>query len=284
MQKKALGKGLEALLPENFLSVPGGGMIQEIELNRIIPSRYQPRKVFDERGIEELADSIRAKGVVEPVLVRRLDSEQYELIAGERRWRAAGLAGQTRIPAIVKEVTGSEALELALIENLLRKDLNPLEAARAYWQMIQEFHLTQEEIAGRVGKDRASVANCLRLLNLPEALQADLLAERITLGHAKVILSLERVSDQIRIGHRIVKHRLSVRESENLVRKVGKVEKARRNHSQQTAEATHLERQLCYRLGTKVRLVGRPHHGKIVIEYYTAEDLDRVLGIILHQN
>lgn len=270
------------MLPENFLGTPGGRMIQEIELDRIIPNRYQPRKGFDEDGLKELADSIRAKGVMEPVLVRRLEGNQYELIAGERRWKAAGLAGQTRIPAIVKEAAGSEPLELALIENLLRKDLNSMEAARAYQMLIQEFHLTQDEIAQRVGKDRSSVANCLRLLNLPEALQADLLADRITPGHAKAILSLQHVSDQIKIGRQIVKNRLSVRETEDLVRKIGKKATPRRAVSRQTAEGIQIQEQLCYRLGTKVRMIGGHQRGHIMIEYYTAEDLDRILEIILH--
>jgi ParB family chromosome partitioning protein len=286
MQKKALGRGLEALLPEKFLEMPGGTLVEEIELDRIIPNRYQPRQSasggLDEEGLRELAASIKAKGVVEPILVRRLEGNQYELIAGERRWRAAGLAGQTRIPAIVKEANGSDPLEIALIENLLRKDLNPMEEARAYQRLIQEFHLTQDEVARGMGKDRSSVANCLRLLNLPEPIQTDLLAERITLGHAKAILSLPRVSDQIRVGRQIVKNQLSVRETEDLVRRLGKTSKGRRSVSPQTAEMAQVQEQLCYRLGTKVRLVGRPGRGQMVIEYYTAEDLDRIVDIILH--
>jgi ParB family chromosome partitioning protein len=282
MQKKALGRGLEALLPEKFLETPGGALVEEIELERIIPNRYQPRQAFDEEGLKELAASIKAKGVVEPVLVRRLEGDQYELIAGERRWRAAGLAGQTRIPAIIRQADGSDPLELALIENLLRKDLNPMEEARAYQRLIHEFHLTQDEIARGVGKDRSSVANCLRLINLPEPIQADLLADRITLGHAKAILSLPRASDQIRVGRQIVKNQLSVRETEDLVRRLGKASKGRRSVNTQTAEIAQVQEQLCYRLGTKVRLVGRPNRGQVVIEYYTAEDLDRVVDIILH--
>jgi ParB family chromosome partitioning protein len=282
MQKKALGRGLEALLPEKFLEAPGGALVEEIELERIIPNRYQPRQAFDEEGLQELAASIKAKGVVEPVLVRRLEGGQYELIAGERRWRAAGLAGQTRIPAIIRQADGSDPLELALIENLLRKDLNPMEEARAYQRLIQEFHLNQDEIARGVGKDRSSVANCLRLLNLPEPIQVDLLADRITLGHAKAILSLQRASDQIRVGRQVVKNQLSVRETEDLVRRLGRASKGRRSVSTQTAEITQVQEQLCYRLGTKVRLVGRPNRGQVVIEYYTAEDLDRVVDIILH--
>ncbi len=282
MQKKALGRGLEALLPEKFLETPGGALIEEIELERIIPNRYQPRQAFDEEGLKELAASIKAKGVVEPVLVRRLEGDQYELIAGERRWRAAGLAGQTRIPAIIRQADGSDPLELALIENLLRKDLNPMEEARAYQKLIHEFHLTQDEIARGVGKDRSSVANCLRLLNLPEPIQADLLADRVTLGHAKAILSLQRASDQIHIGRQIVKNQLSVRETEDLVRRLGKASKGRRSVNTQTPEIAQVQEQLCYRLGTKVRLVGRPNRGQVVIEYYTAEDLDRVVDIILH--
>jgi ParB family chromosome partitioning protein len=282
MQKKALGRGLEALLPEKFLEAPSSTLIEEIELERIIPNRYQPRQAFDEGGLKELAASIKAKGVVEPVLVRRLEGNQYELIAGERRWRAAGLAGQTKIPAIIRQADGSDHLELALIENLLRKDLNPMEEARAYQRLIQDFHLTQDEIAQGVGKDRSSVANCLRLLNLPESIQSDLLADRITLGHAKALLSLQLASDQIRIGRQIVKDQLSVRETEGLVRRLGRSSKGRRSVSPQTAEIIQVQEQLCYRLGTKVRLVGRPNRGQVVIEYYTAEDLDRVVDIILH--
>ncbi len=282
MQKKALGRGLEALLPEKFLETPGGARVEEIVLEHIIPNRYQPRQAFDEEGLKELAVSIKAKGVVEPVLVRRLEGDQYELIAGERRWRAAGLAGQTRIPAIIRQADGSDPLELALIENLLRKDLNPMEEARAYQRLIQEFHLTQDEIAQGVGKDRSSVANCLRLLNLPEPIQADLLADRMTLGHAKAILSLQRAPDQIRVGRQIVKSKLSVRETEDLVRRFGKPSKVRRSVSTQTAEIAQVQEQLCYRLGTRVKLVGRPNRGQVVIEYYNAEDLDRIVDIILH--
>ena len=286
MQKKALGRGLEALLPEKFLDTPSGVAIEEIELDRIIPNRYQPRQSvsggFDEEGLKELASSIKAKGIVEPILIRKLEEGQYELIAGERRWRAAGLAGLTRIPAIVKEVDGSDPLELALIENLLRKDLNPMEEARAYHRLIQEFNLTQDEIARGVGKDRSSVANCLRLLNLPEPIQADLLTDRITLGHAKAILSLPRVSDQIKIERQIVRNQLSVRETEELVRRLGKISKGHRSVGPQTAEMVQVQEQLCYRLGTKVRLVGRPSRGQMVIEYYMAEDLDRIVDIILH--
>lgn len=286
MQKKALGRGLEALLPEKFLDTPGSVLVEEIELERIIPNRYQPRQSasggFDEEGLKGLAASIKAKGVVEPVLVRRLEGDQYELIAGERRWRASGMAGQTRIPAIIREANGSDSLELALIENLLRKDLNPMEEARAYQKLSQEFHLTQDDIARGVGKDRSSVANCLRLLNLPDPIQADLLADRITLGHAKAILSLQRASDQIRVGRQIVKNQLSVRETEDLVRRLGKTPKGRRSVSPQTAEMAQVQEQLCYRLGTKVRLVGRPNRGQAVIAYYTAEDLDRIVDIILH--
>lgn len=286
MQKKALGRGLEALLPEKFLETAVATQIEEIALDRIIPNRYQPRQAasggFDEAGLKELAASIKAKGVVEPIIVRRTSGDQYELIAGERRWRAAGLAGLTHVPAVVKEATGSEPLELALIENLIRKDLNAMEAARAYQRLIQEFHFTQEEIARVVGKDRSSVANCLRLLSLPESLQADLLADRMTLGHAKALLSLPRASDQVRIGRQIVQQGLSVRQTEDLVRKAGKETKGRRAAIPKTAELAHAQEQLCYRLGTKVRLQGRPNRGQIVIEYYTQEDLDRIMDVILN--
>jgi ParB family transcriptional regulator, chromosome partitioning protein len=282
MQKKALGKGLEALLPENYLGASLGELIQELELSQIIPNRYQPRQIFDGEGLKELAVSIKAKGVVTPVLVRKIDADRYELIAGERRWRAAGMAGRTRIPAIVKEAAGSEPLELALIENLLRKDLNPLEAAKAYHRLVEEFQITQDDISRVVGKERSTVANYLRLLNLPETIQADLLADRLTLGHAKAILSLERASDQIRVAREIVAHRLSVREAENLARRVGKGPTRRLRTRTQPAEVSHLRDQLSYRLGTKVKVLGGAERGQIVIEYYTAEDLNRISEVILH--
>lgn len=283
MEKKALGRGLEALLPEKDLGMAVGTLVEEIELDRIIPNRYQPRQAFDDNGIRELAASVKAQGVVEPVLVRRVDGERFELIAGERRWRAAGLAGRTRIPAIVREATPSESLQLALTENLMRKDLNPLEAARAYQQLMRDFDLTQDQIAQGVGKDRSSISNCLRLLNLPESIQADLLADRLTLGHAKALLSLTRFSDQISVGRLIVRKGLSVREAEALVRRMGKDAKGRRAAGHQKAEMMKVQEQLCYRLGTKVKLAGQPSRGQILIDYYTAEDLDRILDLILGQ-
>ena len=283
MQKKALGKGLEALLPEKLLESSGESPLQEIDLKSIIPNRYQPRRRFDEGELSELADSIRSKGVVEPILVRKADGERYELIAGERRCRAAVLAGCSRIPALVREASDSDLLELALVENLLRKDLNPMEAARAYQRLMQEFGLSQEEVGRRTGKERSSIANALRLLNLPGPLQEDLMAGKITVGHAKVILSLQGAGDQLRLGRRVVRQGLSVRQTERLAKLVQEGVTVRRRPASQAPELAQVQEQLSYRLGTRIRVTGGSGRGRIVIEYYTKTDLERILETILPQ-
>ncbi len=277
MQKQALGKGLGALIPD--LSALGDREkkalgISEIELDKIVPNEYQPRKVFDDEKLKELAASIREQGVIQPVIVHRAGGG-YQLIAGERRWRASRLAGLKTIPALVKEATKRELLEMALIENIQREDLNPLEAAEAYKRLQDEFRLTQEDLAKRVGKERSTVTNFLRILNLPKEVKHELAAGNLSMGHAKALLSLERVRDQIQAAAAIVKKGLSVRESEMLAARLKnppREKKARLGH-----ELKAVEEKLKKSLGTKVTIAAKSKGGRIVIEYYSAEELDRLL-------
>jgi ParB family chromosome partitioning protein len=277
MQKQALGKGLGALIPD--LSVLDDkekkalGII-EIELDKIVPNEYQPRKVFNDEKLGELAASIKEQGVIQPVIVHRAGSG-YQLIVGERRWRASRLAGLKTIPALVKEATKRELLEMALIENIQREDLNPLEAAEAYKRLQDEFKLTQEDLAKRVGKERSTVTNFLRLLGLPKEIKQELATGALTMGHAKALLSLERVRDQMQAALMIVKKGLSVREAEVLASRLKnppKEKKARLSH-----ELKSIEEKLRKALGTKVIITTKSKGGRIVVEYYSAEELERIL-------
>ena len=280
MQKQALGKGLGALIPD--LSVLDDKEkkafgINEIELDKIVPNEYQPRKVFNDEKMKELAASIKEQGVIQPVIVHRAGSG-YQLIAGERRWRASRLAGLKTIPALVKEATKRELLEMALIENIQREDLNPLEAAEAYKRLQDEFKLTQEDLAKRVGKERSTVTNFLRLLGLPKEIKQELAIGALSMGHAKAILSLERVRDQMQATVMIVKKGLSVREAEALsarLKNPPKEKKARLSH-----ELKSVEEKIKKALGTKVSITAKSKGGRIVIEYYSAEELDRIIDKI----
>ena len=280
MQKQALGKGLGALIPD--LSALDDKEkkalgINEIELDKIVPNEYQPRKVFNDEKMKELAASIKEQGVIQPVIVHRTGGG-YQLIAGERRWRASRLAGLKTIPALVKEATKRELLEMALIENIQREDLNPLEAAEAYKRLQDEFKLTQEDLAKRVGKERSTVTNFLRLLGLPKEIKQELATGALSMGHAKALLSLERVRDQMQVAVMIVKKGLSVREAEALAARLKnppKEKKARLSH-----ELKSVEEKLKKTLGTKVNIIAKSKGGRIVIEYYSTEELDRIIDKI----
>ncbi len=283
MQRKALGKGIGALftVPPGKESYPvdRSGEVIEVALERIHPNPYQPRRHFDEGELSELADSLREKGIIQPLLVRS-DGNDYELIAGERRLRAAQRAGLTRVPVVVREASGKELLELALVENLQRQDLNPVEAARAYRQLVEEFGLTQEEVAKRVGKERSSVTNSLRLLTLPETVQHELVSGRLSYGHAKVLLSIKDPALIQQTAQQVIQRGLSVRQTEELLQsKKGSV--SRRVKGGRKAELVELEEKLVHHLGTKVRVEGQPARGRIVIDYYSAEELDRLLETLL---
>jgi ParB family chromosome partitioning protein len=269
MAKRALGRGLGALLSTE--PAPGESL-REIAVDEIRPNPNQPRKSFDINGLEELAASMRQSGILQPIVVRRAGAG-YELIVGERRLRAAKLAGLGRIPAVVRQATDAESLELALVENLLREDLNPMEEAEAYQRLLAEFAWTQEELALRVGKDRSSIANCLRLLRLPPVIQEDLRAGRLTMGHARALLSLTSVADQLRLREEILAHSWSVRTTEEGVQR----SPIRRRAARRAAELVALEDQLRERLATRVRLVGSERRGRIEIAYASREELDRLV-------
>lgn len=277
--KKALGRGLGALIPETVRAA--GKEAHEIEITRIRPGRYQPRVEFGEDKFKEIADSIREKGVVQPVIVRAVNGD-FELIAGERRLRAAKAVGLQRIPAIIKNVNDEQALELAIVENVQREDLNPIEEARAYATLGQEFNLTQEDIAKKVGKNRASVANAVRLLKLPEEIQKDISMARLSAGHAKVLLMLETSGLQKKVRDRILRSGLSVREAERFVERIkaGPAHKRREGYHK-SAEILKLEESLRSALGTQVRILAGKRKGRIEIEYYSQDDLQRILEVIL---
>ncbi|HEY5593586.1 MAG TPA: ParB/RepB/Spo0J family partition protein [Nitrospiria bacterium] len=283
MQKKALGRGLEALfdrpVQKSAPSAPASGRYLDLEVRNVIPSRYQPRKIFKERELEELAASLRGRGVLQPVVVRRAPSGRYELIAGERRWRAAKLAGLEKIPAVLQEVSDGEAVELALIENLQRQDLNPIETAKAYRRLIDEFRLTQEEAAKRVGKERSSVSNALRLLGLPAEIQDAILADRISAGHAKALLSLTRPPDQLRLARRIIRGGLSVRAAEAAVKRMASSDG--KAATQAPGPIREAEERLMRHLGTRVRITTEKEGGRIMIQYHGEPDLARVVELIL---
>lgn len=277
MQKQALGKGLGALIPdlaaldESERKALG---ISDIELDRIVPNEYQPRKVFDDGRLKELAASIREQGVIQPVIVHRIGSN-FGLIAGERRWRAARIAGLKTIPAIVKEASKRELIEQALIENIQREDLNPLEAAEAFKRLQDEFKLTQEDLAKRVGKERSTITNFLRLLGLPREVKQGLSSGGISMGHAKAILGLERVRDQIQAAALIVRKGLSVREAEALANRLKSPPQGRKVRLSHELKA--VQEKLKRALGTKVIISSKSKGGKIVIEYYSNDELDRIL-------
>jgi len=277
MQKQALGKGLGALIPDlsalDDKSRKALG-IHEIELDKIVPNEYQPRKTFQNESLKELAASIKEHGVIQPVILHRIGTN-YGLIAGERRWRASRLAGLKTIPALVKEATKRELIEQALIENIQREDLNPLEAAEAYKQLQDEFKLTQEDLAKRVGKERSTITNFLRILGLPKELKQNISTGALSMGHAKALLSLERVRDQIQAASAIVSKGLSVREAEALANRLKNPTKEKK--PRQSHEMKAVEEQLKKALGTKVSIITKSKGGRIVIEYYSAEELDRLL-------
>ncbi|HMS82956.1 MAG TPA: ParB/RepB/Spo0J family partition protein [Nitrospira sp.] len=281
MEKKALGKGLDALLPSPTLSTAvATADVQRIPLSQIVPNRYQPRQTFSQEELAGLAASIKESGVIQPIMVRRKGDGTYELIAGERRWRASKDAGLTVIPAVVKNCTDQEALLLALVENLQREDLNPMETARAYSRMMKEFGLTQEAVATKVGRDRSSVANFIRLTHLHPELQILVEEGALSAGHAKALLSLPTPESQLRIGKQVATARLSVRETEKLVEQsiVGKQSLPK---TPRTPEWADLQDRLQKRLGTKVTLHTQGHGGKLVIHYFSPDELDGVIETLL---
>lgn len=280
--KRGLGKGLGALIPQGSV-LAGGRTIVSIDVDNVVPNPRQPRTRFTKESLHDLAESIKSNGIIEPILTRMRDGK-YELIAGERRLRAAKLAGIAVVPAIVKDFTDEQSLELSLIENLQREDLNAMDEAEGYARLGSEFGLTQEDIAKRVGKDRSTVANMVRLLSLPKQIKESLRKAEITVGHARPLLSIEETDRQLHFFREIVKNNLSVRDTEILV--TGKEEKpkvkkgGRKRAYTQNTELNALVEQLTEHLATKVKILGSPDRGRIEIEYYSKEDLERVLEMI----
>src|SRR5438093_4038466 len=274
MNRRGLGRGLGALLSA---TPTADDILLEVPLDQIEASQSQPRKFFNPETLDELAASIRASGVIQPVIVRRRGAG-YQLIAGERRWRAARQAGLEHIPAVVRDATDAQSLELALVENLLREDLNPMEEAEAYQRLLAEFGWTQEELAQRVGRDRSSIANCLRLLKLPALIQADLRAGRLTMGHARALLSLDSPVEQLTLREQILAHSWSVRATEQDVQQ--RRVKPPRRLLRRSADLTAVENALRSALAARVRLVGTERAGRIEIAYTSREELDRLAELI----
>ena len=271
-----LGKGLDALIPD--LGERKEKVVY-LKIEDITPSRYQPRGRFDESKLSELIASIREKGVIQPVLVRPKGDGKYELIAGERRLRAVRSLEIKEMPALVREVEDVDALEISLIENIQREELNPIDEAHAYRRLSDEFNFTQEKIGQTIGKDRSTVANMMRLLLLPKKIQEFVENNTISMGHARTILSLEGEKERLKFCNRIVKKGLSVRQTENLAKTLGAKPRARLGAVKDHNIAA-VEEELQHFLGTKVRIVHGKKRGKIEIQYYSNDDLDRILRLI----
>ena len=279
--ERGLGRGLGALLGDAALQSQEGGSLS-LPISQVEPSLKQPRKRFEEDSLQDLADSIRANGIIQPLAVRRLSSGYYQIIAGERRWRAAKLAGLTEVPAVILEADDRKVMELALIENLQREDLNPIEEAGGYKSLMEDYGLTQEEAARRVGKSRSAVANALRLLALPDPVRQLLEEGKLSAGHARAILSVPSGEAQMKLAKKVVADGLSVRQTEALAKRLG--EGARTAPPQKTDDLSiydrAAEKDLGARLGRKVHIVRGKRKGKIELEYYNSDDLNALLDLL----
>jgi len=284
LPKKGLGRGLGALIPgapEPRLETDGGALSFRIEVDRITPSPFQPRRTFDEAKIEELAASIRNQGIIQPLVVRR-KGDGYELIAGERRWRAAMRAGLTQVPIVVRDASDHEALQLALVENLQREDLNPIEEANGYRRLLEEFQWSQEEMAEKVGKSRPAIANSMRLLSLPTEVQQEVSSGNLPAGQARALLGLHSEPLILSAYREVLAKGLSTRETEKLVRHLLLGRRRRRQIPLIDPDLRSIVEELQRLLGTRVRLLpkARSARGKIEIEYYSLPDLDRIIQTI----
>lgn len=285
-KRRALGKGLDSLLPRVHAPAPAsaeaeGGKPREIPLDQIDPNPFQTRSQVNEEQLAELAASISANGVVQPILVRPQHNGRFQLIAGERRWRASRLAGKTTIPAILRQVSDEQAMEITIVENLQRADLNPMEQARAFDRLAREFHMTQEQMAQRTGKDRASVSNFLRLLKLPSAVQGRVESGELTFGHARTLLAFEHAEEIEKAAQRIVALSLSVRQTENyvqgLIHPERKPEKEQKPKPPLDPNVRDAQDRLQRALGLKVNIEDRNGRGKVIIEYARLEDFDALM-------
>lgn len=284
MSKKGLGKGLSALIPKGSVFT-GGRTIVNINVDQVIPNPRQPRTVFNESSLKELSESIKISGIAQPILVR-MKKGAYELVAGERRLRAAKMAGLPNIPAIIKDFSDQESMELALIENLQREDLNPMDEAEAYGKLSSEFKFSQAEIAKKVSKDRSTVANMMRLLDLPKEVQKSLRKGELSVGHARALLSIENKDKLLSVFNEVIKNKLSVRDIETLIYGAPKAISKRRllkSGKKIDQELKPWIDKLTSYLSTKVRIYGNSKRGRIEIEYFSQEDLERILSSITNE-
>ena len=278
-KRPALGRGIGALL--NSATQEGGRKYFLCPVEELRPHSKQPRKTFNDEKMAELVASIKEKGVIQPLVVRRLE-DHYQIIAGERRWRAAQKAGLRDVPVVIQDVSEDWAFEIALIENIQREDLNPIEEAEAYSNLMEGFDLSQEEVARRVGKDRSTVANALRLLRLPEKVRDDVVGGRLSMGHARALLSLDAEEDLLEARDQVIAKRLSVRETEALVKKIrafGRPSPSRKK-KEVDPELVHLAGELKRTLGTQVRISPKGKGGKIEISYISPDDLERLANLL----
>jgi ParB family chromosome partitioning protein len=289
MKRKALGKGLSSLLPQKPAAPAAPAKqarqdgLTEIDIDRIRPNPRQPRESFEAGSLEELSNSMKHQGVLQPLVVRPLPDGRFEIVVGERRWRAAQQAGLLKVPAVVREVADDRMLETALIENVQRADLNPIEEARAYRAILEEAKLSQEDLASRVGKQRTTVTNALRLLALPDAVQERIRAGQLSMGHGRALLGLPTAADQSRLAERAVRDRLSVREVETLVARLGRKPSAIGAPRTALRDPNYVaaEEALQKALGTRVRILQAKKGGRIEIHFYSTDELERAYDVIL---
>lgn len=275
--KRGLGRGLESLIPPPVIPIETKETgTRKVPISSILPNRMQPRTVFDEEKIRELSDSIRENGVIQPLIVSPKEDGRFELIAGERRLRAARLAGLLDVPVVIKEVDDENLLAISIIENIQREDLNPIEEALAYRELTEEFALSQEDVAKKVGKSRSAVTNCIRLLTLPKIMQDDVASGRYSAGHARAVLPLENLHERLKIRERLISDMPTVRDVEKMVGAHLGGNKRKRESKEILPQTRNLADTMKGVLGTKVEIAPKGSGGKIVIEYYSAQDLDRI--------
>lgn len=286
--KSGLGKGLSALIPPVSEEMNKEEMTTEIKVSTIIPNTFQPRRTFDEEKLAELAESIKIHGVVQPVVVRKIANGKHELVVGERRLRACQKLKLEKIPALIKEYTDEQMMEIALIENVQRQDLNPVEEAYAYKRLLEEFKYTQEQVAEKISKSRSFVANLVRILNLPQPILDKLAAGELTIGHVRPLLALEDKAMQIKAAEEMLNNQLTVREAETLAKSMtnpAKKQAAKKKKAKKLPpELLDIESKLRDTCGTKVVIRNKGDKGRIEIEYYNSDDLNRILTLFFHED
>ncbi len=283
-KRPALGQGLDALIPlyEPNESTNSEGSIKHFPLESLVPNLYQPRRLFSEESLRELSDSIREQGVIQPIIVRKREDGSHEIVSGERRWRASKMAGYDRVPVIVKELSDSESLEIALIENLQRENLNPVDTAEAYNILIDKFEYTHDFLARRIGKDRTTITNHLRLLRLPDEIKTEIREDRLSMGHARTLLAISNVSTQLKLSSKVINGKLSVRDLEKIVQNFKNKSSSRKESSNQTdSSLVLLQRNLSNHLSTRVSIKQKSEKsGKIEIHFHSIQELSRLLEAI----